>query len=143
MHVLLVSDRVVADLRGAGDHERGCAVELRCRLGTGRLFQPLERLRADHAEAPRVREVVVRRPAGELEQLVERRTVDGLARVRLVRAAGADRVFDFHGDDLTLAEGPPPASLVWASPSEGEAFWARQVGLKRHTLTEPPPAPGR
>ena len=43
--------------------------------------------RAEHAEAPRVREVVVRRPAGELEQLVERRAVDRLGLVGLVGAA--------------------------------------------------------
>ena len=41
-------------------------------------FSARQRLRAEHAEAPRVGEVVVRRPAGQLEQLLER-----LARHRL------------------------------------------------------------
>ena len=47
-----------------------------------RLLQPLERLRADHAEPPRVREVVVRRPARQLQQLLERPPLDRPCRRR-------------------------------------------------------------
>ena len=67
VQVLLVLDRVVAEHAGDDDQGRG-AVELRRPLGPGRLLQPLQRLGADDAEAPGRGQVVVRRPAGQLEQ---------------------------------------------------------------------------
>ena len=61
-----------------------------------RAFSARERPRPDHAEAPRVREVVVRRPAGQLEQLLERLAVHRLGLEGLDRAPRADRLLDFH-----------------------------------------------
>ena len=63
---------------GGREHERRRTLELR-RLGRpGCLLQARERLRAEDAEAPRVRPVMVRRPARELEQLVDRLRGHGL-----------------------------------------------------------------
>src|SRR5439155_581545 len=53
--------------------------------------------------APRLREVVVRRPARELEQLLDDLARDGLGRVGLVRPAGADRALDFHPAHATAS----------------------------------------
>ena len=93
--VLLVLDRV-AGLDDRDDDERRRAVELRRGLLARRLLQARERLRAEHAEAPRVGQVVVRRPARELEQLVERLARNRLGSVDLVRPARADRLLDVH-----------------------------------------------
>jgi hypothetical protein len=40
--------------------------------------------------------VVVRRPAGEFEQLVERLPIDGTGLVGLLRAARADQLVELH-----------------------------------------------
>ena len=80
--------------RRAWARGRACAAS-----GPGAGLQPLARLGAEHAEAPRARQVVVGRPARELEQLVERRAVDRLGAVDLVRAAGPDRLVELHGED--------------------------------------------
>ena len=98
--VLLVLDRVVG-AHLAGDHERRRAVELRGGLGPGGLLERVERLRPEHAEAPRVGEVVVRRPAGQLEQLLELLARHRLGAVGLVRAARADRVVQLHRFDAS------------------------------------------
>ncbi len=58
-----------------------------------------------HVEAPRVREVVVGRPAGQLEQLVERLAVHRLRPVGLVRAAGADCLLQVHGTGKLVTRG--------------------------------------
>ena len=71
VQVLLVLDRVAGERAGA-DHQGRRAIELRGRLRAGGLLEPLERLRADHPEAPGVGQVVVRGPAGQVEQLLER-----------------------------------------------------------------------
>ena len=91
----------VAGLAGAGGDERRRPVELarRARLRLlGDRLQALQRPRAEHAEPPRVREVVVRRPAGEVEELVEDGRVDGLGPVGLVRPASPDGLLQFHHD---------------------------------------------
>ena len=100
VQVLLVLDRVAGERAGADDQGRR-AVELRGRLRPGRLLQALERLRADHAEAPGVGQVVVRRPAGQVEDLLEHGAIDRLGPVGLVRPARADRLLDFHGPKRT------------------------------------------
>ena len=64
--------------------------------GPAACFSALERLGAEDAEAPGIGQVVVGRPAGELEQLVERLAVDRLGPVGLVGAPGADRLLDVH-----------------------------------------------
>ena len=56
----------------------GARSSLAAASGPGGLLERGQRLGPDHAEAPRVGEVVVRRPARQLEQLLER-----LARHRL------------------------------------------------------------
>jgi hypothetical protein len=93
--VLLVGD-LVARLHDRGGDERGGAIELGGVLGPRRLLESVERGRPEHPEAPRVREVVVRRPAGELEQLVERLPVHGTGLVGLLRAARADQLVELH-----------------------------------------------
>ena len=65
--------------------------------------EPLERLAPDHPEPPRLGEMVVRREAGELEELLDRRAVDRLRLVGLVGPARPDRVVDVHPRKL------PPA----------------------------------
>jgi hypothetical protein len=70
-----------------GKNQRRRTVELRSFARPGSLFQAAERLRTENAKAPRVRPVVVRRPTGELEQLVERVRRDGFGAERLVRPA--------------------------------------------------------
>ena len=81
----------------AGDDDQGrAAVELGGALRPGGLLQPRQRRRADDAEAPGHGEVVVRRPAGQLEQLLELLARQRLRREGLVGAAGADRRLDVH-----------------------------------------------
>ena len=112
-HVLVVLVGV-AGLLGAGHDQRGRAVELGARAGLVLLGGGLE-LRlgvlAEHAEAPRVGDVVVRRPAGELEQLEQDGGRDGVGTERLVRAAGADELVDHPGDARRRT-----ASSAFASP---------------------------
>ena len=86
--VLLVGLRVLALLHDRGGDQRRRAVELRRRLRTCGRLERGQRLRAEHPEAPRVREVVVGRPAGQLEELLERLPVDR-ARARRPCAFGA------------------------------------------------------
>src|SRR3954470_11289675 len=90
IRVLLVLPRVLARLRDGDGDQRRRAVELAGRLGAGGLLEPRERLGAEHAEPPGVRQVVVRRPARELEQLLEGRAVHRLRAIGLVRAPAAD-----------------------------------------------------
>ena len=54
-------------------------------------------LRSEYAEPPRLGEVVVRCVPGQVEQLAERRLVDGLGSVLFVRPPGTDGVHDVHG----------------------------------------------
>src|SRR4051812_40729133 len=70
VQVLLVLDGVADEPAGDGDEGRA-AVELGGALGPGRLLQPRQRRRAKDAEAPGHGEVVVRRPVGELQQLLQ------------------------------------------------------------------------
>src|SRR5205085_7698100 len=58
----------------------------------------------EHAEAPRVREVVIRSPGGEIEQLVEQLARNRLGAVDLVRAARADGGLDVESERLGLAD---------------------------------------
>ena len=67
--VLLVGDGIVRRPDVGDRDERRRAVELAGALGADRGLQPLQRLGPEDAEAPRVGEVVVGRPAAELEQL--------------------------------------------------------------------------
>ena len=69
------------------------------------LLQPLEGLRADHAEPPRVREVVVGRPARQLEQLLERLAVDRPRVEGLDRAPRADRLLGVHAREVRACPG--------------------------------------
>ena len=68
--------------------------------GLGQLHQGVAGALAEHAEPPRVREVVVRRPAGELEQFSEHRRVDRARAERLVRPASPDSLLDLHATTL-------------------------------------------
>jgi hypothetical protein len=95
VEVLLVLDLVARQLRRADD-ERRSPIELRRGLGPRGLLKPLERLGSENAKPPRVGQVVVGRPAGELEQLVEDLARDGARLVGLVGAPRADRVVNVH-----------------------------------------------
>src|SRR3954452_13409115 len=95
VQVLLVLDRVSGERAGADDQGRG-AIELGGGLGPGGLLEALQGLRADHPKAPRVGQVVVGRPAREVEDLLELLAVDRLGPVGLVGPPCADRLLDFH-----------------------------------------------
>ncbi len=119
VQVLLVLDRVAAEHGGDDDQGRR-AVELRRALGAGRLLQARQRLRADDAEAPGRGQVVVRRPARQLEQLLELLAVERLGPEGLVGAAGADRRLDIH--PLTESRSSPaeaPTEEQHAAEGEG------------------------
>src|SRR5437764_11661693 len=94
-HVLVVLVLVACQLR-TRDDERRCARELfeLTRLASG--GEPLEALRTEHAKAPRLRDVVVRGPAGQLEQLRHELARDRLLTEAFVRAARADPVLELH-----------------------------------------------
>jgi hypothetical protein len=94
--VVLLVLNWVAGLDHGRDDERRRAVELRRGLLAGGLLEARERLRAEHPEAPRVGEIVVRRPAGQLEQLVQGLARNRLGSVDLVSPPRADRLLDFH-----------------------------------------------
>src|SRR5439155_21906627 len=79
-----------------GDHEGRRPLELGRVAGAGRLLQALERPRPEHAEAPRLGEVVVRREAREVEQLLDLASRERLRPERLVRAPRPDRLDRVH-----------------------------------------------
>ena len=79
----------------------GARSSLAAASGPAASFSAASASRAEHAEAPGVREVVVRGPAGELEQLLERRAIDRLGVVGLVGAAPADQLVDRHPPQAT------------------------------------------
>ena len=85
--VLLVLDETAGQRRG-DEHERRRPVELRRLLRAADLLQPGQRLRPEHAEAPRLREVVVRRQPGEVEQLKQRLARNRVRPELLVRPPG-------------------------------------------------------
>ncbi len=67
---------LVAGQLGARDDERRGAAELLLLRALAGGDEPRERLGADHAEAPRLGQVMVRREARELEQLLDGLAVD-------------------------------------------------------------------
>ena len=141
VQVLLVLDRVAAEHARADDQGRR-AVELRRRLGPGGLLQALERPRPEHPKAPRVGQVVVRRPARELEQLVERpRVGTGSGRkalwVRRVRIAVSTSIADNLVSGRRGAAQQTPAAAITSS----EAAAARARAMPG--ATKPPAPPGR
>ena len=93
--ILLVLDRILGAESGRDDERRG-AIELGCRFGARCLLQPGKRARAQNPESPRVRQVMIRRPACHLEQLVQQLGWDRLCDERLVRAPGANCLLDIH-----------------------------------------------
>src|SRR3989442_757414 len=75
--VFLVLKELSGECR-RGDDERRRPLELRRLRGARALLERRERVRAEHAEAPRLGEVMVRREAGDAEQVEQ-----DLARYRL------------------------------------------------------------
>ena len=73
--------------------------------GPAASFRRSQRRRADHAEAPGGGQVVVRRPAGQLEQLLELLPGERLGREGLVGAAGPDRGLDVHVENIAALGG--------------------------------------
>src|SRR3954454_22922959 len=105
--VLLVLDRVTGLAHRYRD-ERRSTVELPGRAGLGSFLDGLEPLAGcwtDHPKAPRVRQMVIGRPASEVEELFERCAIDRLGPVSLVRAARADRLFELHERRVGAAGG--------------------------------------
>ena len=96
VEVLLVLHRIAVEDARADDQRRR-AVELRRRLGAGGLLEPLQRQRPHHPEAPGVGQVVVRRPAGQIEQLAQDLPRHGVRPEGLVGSPGADGDLDVHG----------------------------------------------
>ena len=82
--------------RRRDEHERRRAVELRRLLRAADLLQPRQRLRPEHAEAPRLRQMVVRRQPGEVEQLEQRLARNRVRPELLVRPPGADELREVH-----------------------------------------------
>src|SRR4051812_30080811 len=128
-HVLVVL-LGVAGLLGADGDQRRRAVELGAgaRLrGLGGVLERLLGLLAQHAEPPRVREVVVRRPAGQLEELEQRRARYGVGPERLVRPARPDELVD-HPSDATrrrraaIASGTSCDWTPWPAPCATISF---------------------
>ena len=114
-----------------------------CVLGGG--LERLARGGADHPEAPRVGQVMVRRPARELEQLEQDIVGHGVRAERLVRAAGADELVD-HPRDATRrrtassAFASPWFWTPWPAPSTTISLpwgarlavsWAHSIGVER------------
>ena len=93
--VLLVLDEAACQ-HGGDEDERRRPVELRRLLRAADLLQPRQRLRPEHAEAPRLREVVVRREPGEVEQLQQRLARNRLRPELLVRPPRADELREVH-----------------------------------------------
>ena len=119
------------------------------RLGPGGLLQALERLRAEDAEAPRVGEVVVRRPAGQLEQLVEhlprhRARADTPCACGERESPRRPPSGPAYGRRRRYQRKPPPRAAATA-PSAGEGpgpFIARTPrGSPVPALSEHPPTP--
>ena len=96
--VLLILLEVAAECRG-GDDERRCTLELWSFCRPGGPLQARHRLRAKNAKAPGVRPVVVRRPARELEQLVDRLARNRVGSERLVRPPCADGLLEIHAPE--------------------------------------------
>ena len=95
MEVLLVLNGVAPERAGADDKRWG-TIELRGRFGPGRLLESLERLGPEDPEPPGIGQVVVRRPARQLEKLLEQLPLDRLGAIGLVGAAGTDRFLNVH-----------------------------------------------
>ena len=117
------------------------AVELGRRLRPGGLLEPLERPRAEHPEAPRIGQVVVRRPARELEQLVERLAGHRVGPEGLVRAP-ASRIAVLDAPSPTTVPGRPPGRrsagcLVGSGSGEPAAIpeEARRSGRRQRRRT--------
>ncbi len=91
----------IAGLERARDDERGSPAELRGLVRRAGGDEPVEGLRAEHAEAPRLRQVVVGGPPCELEQLLDRPPLHRLPLVGLVRPARPDCGLDLHAPKAT------------------------------------------
>ena len=111
--VLQILDLVLTPDRG-GRHEGRCPIELCCGFRARCLFQSGERRSAENAKAPRVREMVIRDPTRQLEQLVQHRPRHRLGPEGLVGAPGADRALDVHRD-LTVATAFAAAALAYVT----------------------------
>jgi hypothetical protein len=100
----------VAGQRTGGDDQGRSTIELRRCFRPGRLLEPLQRRWAEDAEAPRRGEVVIGRPAGQLEQIVDLLAGNRLRLEGLVGATGADRGLDV--DAGTVSAPPRRRSLA-------------------------------
>src|SRR5581483_8364897 len=104
--VLLVLHEVARE-QGGEDDERRRAVEFR-RLGRARRFlQTVERRGAEHAEAPRLRQVMVRGKTCEREQLQQRPARDRLGAERLVRPSRCRQLGEAHARPAPTCSSTP------------------------------------
>src|SRR5262245_41702383 len=95
VEVLLVLG-LVAGQRAGDDDKRRSALELGRRLRARGLLQALQGVWPEHPESPGIGEVVVRRPARQVEDLLELLPIDRRGPVRLMGPPGADRLLDVH-----------------------------------------------
>ena len=93
MQVLVVSVRV-ARQRGRGEHECGRTPELHRLLRACSRLDSRPRFRSQGAKAPRLRQMMVRREPGEVEEIAQRRLVERPGAVLLMRPPGADGIAD-------------------------------------------------
>ena len=121
----------------AGDDDQGrAAVELGGALRPGRLLQPRQRRRADDAEAPGHGEVVVRRPARQLQQLLQLLARQRLGAKALWVRRVRDRRLDVHrvegiAPGAALRRRSASASSRGGRPSRGRRAGSRRAGRCR------------
>src|SRR2546429_1568697 len=120
-HVLLVLHELAGESRGPDD-ERGCAVELRSLDGACALLEQPKAVGPEHAEAPRLREVVVRREAREVEKLQQRLAWNGLRAEGLVRPPACSEVGEAHARRAETCTSAPPRSSSWENGHPASAF---------------------
>ncbi len=138
VQVLLVLDRVAAERAGDDDQGRG-AVELRRPLRPGGLLQARQRGRTDDAKAPGRGQVVVRRPAGQLEQLEDLLARERLRPEGLVGAARPDRGLDVHQREHSRrSRAAMPGEPKHGAPAGQPRSVDRERGLPAVAAAEPP-----
>ena len=107
--ILLVLDRVAGQDAGRDDQARR-PLELHSLGRPTCLLEPAQRLRAQDAEPPGLGQVMVRRPARELQQLLQRPARHRIGPEGLVRTASADHLV--HRRNVADPTSESPTRLI-------------------------------